>query len=129
MQEVKFNIANTVEGFHLECLLKDKRGEFAFAGDAFFKAEEDMAEYIIKKLCENSYAVSEDTFWYLEKWCDDVCVELSQCAECGMFYHRNFMTYTKDCHGIPFRRVCYDCKEVVMRTKPFDGEYYNEEAM
>ena len=33
---------------------------------------------------------------------------------------------TKDCHGIPFRKVCFDCYEKIMDEKGYDGEYYTE---
>lgn len=48
------------------------------------------------------------------------------CAICGREHRRSDMTFTLDCHGIPFRLVCYDCYERVMDTKGYDGEYYTE---
>lgn len=36
------------------------------------------------------------------------------------------MLFTHDCHGIPFRLVCWDCYEKVMEEKGYDGEYYTE---
>ena len=33
---------------------------------------------------------------------------------------------SKDCHGIPFRRICIECFEQVMDEKGYDGEYYDE---
>ncbi len=35
------------------------------------------------------------------------------------------MNFTKDCHGIPFRLVCFDCYTKLME-KGYDGEYYDE---
>lgn len=36
------------------------------------------------------------------------------------------MILTYDCHGIPFRYVCYDCYTKVYDEKGYDGEYYTE---
>lgn len=47
------------------------------------------------------------------------------CQFCEKFYPRNHMTFTTDCHGIPFRFVCLECYEILME-KGFDGEYYTE---
>ena len=35
------------------------------------------------------------------------------------------MTFTRDCHGITFRPVCFGCYEKVM-AKGYDGAYYTE---
>ena len=35
------------------------------------------------------------------------------------------MDFTRDCHGIALRLVCFSCWEKLMR-KGFDGEYYSE---
>lgn len=35
------------------------------------------------------------------------------------------MIYTKDCHGITYRLVCFRCYEKLM-AKGYDGEYYSE---
>lgn len=48
------------------------------------------------------------------------------CPICGGEFHRDEMTFSYDCHGIPFRLVCYNCYEKVMDTKGYDGEYYTE---
>lgn len=48
------------------------------------------------------------------------------CAACGREFDRNEMTFTYDCHGIPFRFVCYGCYEKIMEVKGYDGEYYTE---
>lgn len=48
------------------------------------------------------------------------------CAECGREVARENMTFTYDCHGIPFRLVCYGCFDKIMNTKGYDGEYYTE---
>lgn len=47
------------------------------------------------------------------------------CPVCGKEVDRSDMNYTRDCHGITFRLVCYGCYEKLMR-KGYDGEYYTE---
>lgn len=47
------------------------------------------------------------------------------CAICGKETERERMCFTHDCHGIPFRLVCFDCYDKVME-KGYDGEYYTE---
>lgn len=47
------------------------------------------------------------------------------CSNCNKEFERNEMTYTKDCHGIPFRFVCWDCYNIRME-KGYDGQYYSE---
>jgi len=51
---------------------------------------------------------------------------LHVCPVCGKEFERNDMAWTHDCHGIPFRLVCYDCYNRIMDEKGFDGEYYTE---
>jgi len=46
------------------------------------------------------------------------------CPICGREVEREDMTFTYDCHGIPFRLVCYDCYDKVMDEKGYDGQYY-----
>lgn len=48
------------------------------------------------------------------------------CRICGGEFNRGDMLFTHDCHGIPFRLVCYNCYEKVMDEKGYDGEYYTE---
>ena len=47
------------------------------------------------------------------------------CPECGKEVERADMLFTKDCRGIPFRLLCWNCYEVAM-LGGYDGEYYNE---
>lgn len=47
------------------------------------------------------------------------------CPSCGKKVERENMLFTRDCHGIPYRLVCYDCYEELM-SKGYDGVYYNE---
>ena len=51
--------------------------------------------------------------------------DLRECPHCGKLVPRADMDFTYDCHGIPFRLVCYDCYEKLME-KGYDGEYYTE---
>ena len=49
------------------------------------------------------------------------------CPECNKEFPRVDMEYTKDCHGITFRLVCFSCWKKIMRSKKsYDGEYYDE---
>lgn len=53
--------------------------------------------------------------------------DLRTCPVCGKEVDRNYMMFTTDCHGIPFRLVCFDCYDNIMWNEPFyDGEYYTE---
>lgn len=45
------------------------------------------------------------------------------CPVCKKEVEREDMTFTHDCHGIPFRLVCYDCYDKLME-KGYDGQYY-----
>lgn len=47
------------------------------------------------------------------------------CPVCGKEFQREDMTFTRDCHGITFRLVCFDCYDKVM-GKGYDGAYYTE---
>ena len=47
------------------------------------------------------------------------------CPECGREVERSEMDFTRDCHGITFRLLCFDCYEKAM-SKGYDGEYYDE---
>lgn len=46
------------------------------------------------------------------------------CPVCGMLVERSNMNYTRDCHGITYRLVCFDCYNRLM-SKGYDGEYYD----
>lgn len=48
------------------------------------------------------------------------------CPVCKREHVREDMLFTHDCHGIPFRLVCYECYEKIMDEKGYDGEYYTE---
>lgn len=47
------------------------------------------------------------------------------CPECNRQVKHSDMSLTFDCHGIPFRSLCFDCWQKVM-SNGFDGEYYDE---
>lgn len=48
------------------------------------------------------------------------------CPVCRQGHERDDMLFTKDCHGIPYRLVCFDCYHRLME-KGYDGEYYGEQ--
>lgn len=52
-------------------------------------------------------------------------INMHTCAHCGKSFNRADMTFTKDCHGIPFRLVCWDCYNILM-DYGYDGEYYDD---
>ena len=52
--------------------------------------------------------------------------DVRYCPVCEKKVDRSDMYYTKDCHGITFRLLCYDCYKKAM-AKGYDGEYYTEE--
>ena len=47
------------------------------------------------------------------------------CPVCEKEVFRSDMDFTHDCHGIPFRLVCFNCYSRLME-KGYDGEYYTE---
>ena len=50
-------------------------------------------------------------------------IRICQC--CNREVERKDMEFTRDCHGIIFRLVCFDCYEKLM-AKGYDGQYYTE---
>lgn len=52
--------------------------------------------------------------------------DIRVCAECEGSFDRSEMVFTRDCHGIPFRLVCWNCYNTVMETVGYDGEYYDD---
>lgn len=56
---------------------------------------------------------------------DGTEVDLRTCPCCGKDVTREEMQYTRDCHGIAFRLVCFNCYEKLM-AKGYDGQYYDE---
>jgi hypothetical protein len=65
----------------------------------------------------NGFDDLEDVGW--EK------VQKIECPVCKGEFQREDMTFTRDCHGITFRLVCFGCYEKVM-AKGYDGAYYTE---
>lgn len=49
-----------------------------------------------------------------------------RCPVCGKDFSRKEMEFSMDCHGIPFRLVCFSCLDYIYETKGYDGEYYTE---
>lgn len=47
------------------------------------------------------------------------------CESCGKEVNRSEMEFTRDCHGIAFRLVCFRCWDKLME-EGYDGEYYSE---
>lgn len=47
------------------------------------------------------------------------------CSFCEKETNRENMQFTRDCHGITYRLVCFDCYDILME-KGYDGAYYNE---
>lgn len=52
--------------------------------------------------------------------------DLRICPECGREVERRDMYFSRDCHGIPYRLLCFDCLEKIYEEKGYDGEYYTE---
>lgn len=48
------------------------------------------------------------------------------CPECGREVERDDMVWSNDCHGIPFRLLCFNCYDHIMCEKGYDGEEYSE---
>lgn len=51
--------------------------------------------------------------------------DIRLCAYCGKEVLREDMLFTRDCHGITYRLVCYNCYKKLM-AKGYDGAYYDE---
>lgn len=49
--------------------------------------------------------------------------DIRLCPVCNNKVKLNEMLYTRDCHGIIMRLVCYKCHSMIMK-KGYDGEYY-----
>lgn len=52
-------------------------------------------------------------------------VQKIECPVCKCKFLREDMIFTRDCHGITYRLVCFNCYDKVME-KGYDGEYYTE---
>ena len=68
--------------------------------------------------------VSAPENWRMEEDCSENAPKLT-CPVCGNEFQRENMIFTRDCHGITFRLVCFDCYDKVM-GKGYDGAYYSE---
>lgn len=49
-----------------------------------------------------------------------------KCPICGKEFAREDMEFSMDCHGIPFRLLCFGCIDAIYDEKGYDGEYYDE---
>ena len=52
--------------------------------------------------------------------------DLRVCPVCEREVERKDMNFSRDCHGITFRLLCWDCLEKIYEEKGYDGEYYTE---
>ena len=68
--------------------------------------------------------VSAPENWRMEEDCSENAPKLT-CPVCRKEFQREDMTFSRDCHGITFRLVCFDCYDKVM-GKGYDGAYYSE---
>lgn len=50
--------------------------------------------------------------------------DIRTCQCCNKKIARSDMLFTKDCHGITYRLVCYNCYKKLM-AKGYDEEYYD----
>ena len=50
--------------------------------------------------------------------------DIRVCPECEKIADLRDMQYTKDYHGVDFRRVCYRCYKQIMNNKGYDGNPY-----
>lgn len=50
--------------------------------------------------------------------------DIRTCQCCNKKIEHSDMLFTKDCHGITYRLVCYNCYKKLM-DKGYDGEYYD----
>ena len=48
------------------------------------------------------------------------------CHVCQKEFPKSCLTWTHDCHGIPFHLVCSECYGKIMEENGYDGEYYDE---
>ena len=52
--------------------------------------------------------------------------DLRICPVCEREVERKDMNFSRDCHGISFRLLCWECLEKIYEEKGYDGEYYTE---
>ena len=51
---------------------------------------------------------------------------LCTCQECGKKFKRGDMEFSRDCRGIPYRLLCFDCLNEIEEKYGYDGEHYTE---
>lgn len=49
--------------------------------------------------------------------------DIRTCPVCGKEFSRGEMEFTRDCYGIPYRLVCFDCYDRLMEDG-YDGQRY-----
>jgi hypothetical protein len=52
-------------------------------------------------------------------------IDIRICPECNKEVPRSEMEFTRDCHGITYQLVCWECYDKLMENG-YDGEYYTE---
>ena len=52
--------------------------------------------------------------------------DMRECPVCERQVERKDMSFSRDCHGIPYRLLCWDCLAKIYEEKGYDGEYYTE---
>ena len=101
--------------------------------------------YAVQKESTDSWDYGSEDFWVaMNMLCKQGCGLIAEihngycvkevyleeatrvCPVCGKTVPKMDMAWTYDCHGIPFRLVCWDCYEKTMESKGYDGEYYTE---
>jgi len=81
--------------------------------------------------CEHQYMTGRDgtvsacRMADFDRECEYKEIDMRICPCCGEEVARRDMDFTRDCHGITFRLVCFKCYQELM-AKGYDGEYYDE---
>lgn len=81
--------------------------------------------------CEHQYMTGRDgtvsACWMKDfgRECEYKEIDMRICPCCQQEVARRDMDFTRDCHGITFRLVCFSCYAELM-AKGYDGEYYDE---
>ena len=52
--------------------------------------------------------------------------DIRVCPVCEREVERSEMQVSKDCHGLRYRLLCWDCLEKIYEEKGYEGEYYTE---
>lgn len=99
-------------------IIRDREG-----GNVFDTAETmEEARRVVRQFVEEDISNGEESnedFY-------EIVEDLEECPICGEKVPREGMALTYDCHGIPFRHVCWECYDKICNEKGYDGEYYTE---